>query len=293
MTTPVTDPTGKRAKLRASSAALLVIAAAIVAVTIKPPPPPPVVTPPPATTATGCPDSLPGAVVIRFATASTAGISRDTASHPVVVCGDSAMVYRLQAHPETGSGPLAILSPPDTTSVPESIASLIRGADSLHWYLPRSSPAIATTGLYQLAVAAVQSAGIALDSAARVNLQIPIVETLDTVPIDTVPLGKGLRDGPLPVWAVMGENSAATALVPHYYYRPARGTRLRTMLVMWAGSCWGGDPWAACAANGGTIPTRTVTSWLAEWLPQIVPRSQAVLDLTLIRGSASPTLSAP
>jgi len=294
MTSPAPDPTGKRAQLSAARVAFgVALAAALTIGVLKSSSTPD--NPQQPAIATGCPDSLPGALVIRFATSTTAGIIRDTVSHPVVVCGDSAFVYRLQAHPEAGSGPLAILSPPDTTSVPESVAQLARGADSLHWYLPKSSPALVTTGLYMLAVPAVRASGITLDSTQYANYQVPLVETHDAIPVDTVILGKGLKNGPLAVWAVMGENSAGNALVPHYYYRPARGTRMRTLETSWAGSCWGGDPWTQCAANGGTIATRTTTSWLAEWLPQIIPRSQTVLDLTLIRSTSymSPTLSGP
>jgi len=281
MTSPAPDPTGKRAKLTASRVAFwLSVTAAITFGVLKSPSTSSSTSSSPPATATGCPDSTPGAVVIHVATVTPAGIVRDTLSPPVVVCGPASLAYNLQAHPEglvNTSSPV-ILAPPDSLSrTPEVHAGLLNGPDSHHWIVDSYSDtaALSREGLYGLAVDAVLASGVTLDSAQRVNNQVPIVESGDTT-----------STGALPVWWVTSQ----------MYYRPARGTLARTLVNSWRNVCVAGDPVLYCspgtASMTGDYP---INAWYAGWLDNIIPRASTVLELTLLRttGYVAPSLVPP
>ena len=160
MTSPVSDPTGKRAQLSglraAFAASVLAAVAAGVLLSSNPTAPPPVVTPP-AATATGCLGSTPGAVVIRFADATTSGVIPRADITPLVICGARPIAYAMQTYvqwvaagpcpckngpaTDTTSNPYdrVILSPADTSALWTPLDSVLTRSDSVHWVLPDSA----------------------------------------------------------------------------------------------------------------------------------------------------------
>lgn len=264
-------------------------------VTLPPLPP----TKPPVVSVNGCPDSLSNALIIRFANATVNGISRDTVTKPVVICGPTLFVYNLMAHPEGGplvglTGNFGVLSPPDTSKwVAESIAPLTQGVDVNHWLIPNSSY-LASTGLYNLTISAVKNAGIQVDPTQFTNFQIPIIETNDTILDGATPAVT------LPVWTVPMTNTGGK-IVPNFYYRPARGLRIRTMLTAEGRNvCIPNNVVLYCSpgvTTGMYGSYNADTEWWKGWLSNIIPPTQTSLDVTVIQtsGVGLPmwTLSAP
>jgi len=303
MTTPVTDPTGKRAKLKASSLALAAIAAMIVAVTVKspnvppPPPPPPVDTtrvdstpkdtttpvdtthaPPPVGTVDTlaavhqwqCPITAPEAIVVDIRDLSTIRVAGDTVSYrpvvlrpasstsaPLVLCGPATMIRQVLTHPEAGHGAVAILSPPDSATTSYVVPSLtvVNG----HVIAPSNAAALSRAGLTTLVATAINAWKPGTVDTAQRYAHFAISSAADS--------------------------THAYVLQSVLRYVPAVGTRARTQETEVAGSCWGGDPWGQCAANGGAIAARTATSWLAAYNPAIP--ADRVLRLVAVTMDAS------
>lgn len=162
MTAP--DPTGKRGKLTAariglSGALAAAIAAGVLLVQGGPTPPAPVIPPTTATAAQyGCPASTPGALVLRFADSTSAGLVQRTDVGQVVVCGPALLPSAMKTYVNwvaagpcpCRNGPVSdtttnpydkiILSPADTSAVAwDAPGSLLTTADSLHWIAPASA----------------------------------------------------------------------------------------------------------------------------------------------------------
>lgn len=99
----------------------------------------------------GCPDSLPNAVVLRFADQKAAGPSPRDDIAPLVMCGSSGLALAMQTYvawesgtpcpcnsgagPDTTTNPYSkvILAPPDTAKAWQPIDSMRVRADSTHW----------------------------------------------------------------------------------------------------------------------------------------------------------------
>jgi len=152
MTTP-TPPAGStrpgnKGLLAATTALAAALAVALATGVVKSPS-----TPPAVTQVTGCPSSLPGGVVVRYADATdTAGVVARGDIAPVVICGSNAIAYAMYTYIEwvnagacpcrngavsdTTSNPFSrvILSPADTSATlwdnPDSALARI---DSSHW----------------------------------------------------------------------------------------------------------------------------------------------------------------
>jgi hypothetical protein len=189
-----------------------------------------------------CPDSLPNALVVDYYRIADMRVAGDTLFYPtsknapVVLCGPSAMIRQIVAHPEAGHGSAAVVNAPDSTMTAYVVPSLtVQGG---HIIAPHGD---AARGLDTLVKRMLALSGVSIDSAGQ---YMAIAERADSGRMWATP-GAGV-----PVWV---------------RYQPARGTRERTSLVENAGACWGGDPWIECQANGGTRPARTPTSWLKEW----------------------------
>lgn len=172
MTTPVTptppygpgDPNrpGNR-KLAGKLAALSVLIATVVTVTVRQSgsggggATPPVDTTH-VVSATGCPASTPGAVVVRFADATTSGVVPRADITPLVICGAKPIAYAMQTYVQwvaagpcpCSNGPVrdtttnpfdkVVLSPADTSaSAFDPLDSMAVRRDSTHWVLPDSA----------------------------------------------------------------------------------------------------------------------------------------------------------
>jgi len=138
------------AGLLAKVAALAALTATIVTVTVKRQSPPPA-------TATGCPASSTGAIVVRFADATTSGVIPRADITPLVICGARPIAYAMQTYVQwVAAGPCpckngpatdtttnafdkVILSPADTSALWTPLDSVLTRSDSVHWVLPDSA----------------------------------------------------------------------------------------------------------------------------------------------------------
>jgi len=160
MTSPAPDPNGKRAQLSAARVAFgaAVIAALAIGVLRSPNTQPPPITTPPVTTATGCPTTSTGAIVVRFVDATTSGVVPRADLTPLVICGARPIAYAMQTYVQwVAAGPCPcrngpvndtttnpfdkiILSPADTSaSAFGPLDSMVARKDSTHWTLPDSA----------------------------------------------------------------------------------------------------------------------------------------------------------
>ncbi len=150
-------------KLAGKLAALAAVIATVVAVTVKQSGTGGGSTTPPVDTthvasATGCPASTPGAVVIRFADATTSGVVPRADITPLIICGAKPIAYAMQTYVQwvaagpcpCSNGPVrdtttnpfdkVFLSPADTSaSAFGPLDSMVARRDSTHWTLPDSA----------------------------------------------------------------------------------------------------------------------------------------------------------